>query len=262
MSKLKSGNIASLMLLMWLCVNFAFAFFLPKWVAFAGIISCTLPMLLFKQKYRGKTFGSRDCNTVKYKKKDYALFFVLCISGCAILSAISFLLFSDGTQATTAAHRSQFLYPLVFSCIIPAFFEEWFVRGGILGSFAKYSGLGIYVTALVFAAMHSTAQILYVAFAGILITSLVYVTECIYLGMLLHFLNNFTSLLLSYLSGGAQYIALAVILVAFVISAVLLRKSNLLADIGSVLVTHNKEDGKEVITPFFVIALFLTRFFI
>ncbi len=253
MSKFKSGNIVALMLLLWLCVYAGIAICLPKWVGFAGIIACTLPMLLFKQKHRGNTFGSRDCNTVKYKKKEYALFFVFCICGCALISALTYLLFTEPVEETAVKHHSEFFYPLVFSCIIPAFFEEWFIRGGVLSVLSKYGGLGICACAFIFAVMHSTSQMLYAVFAGLLITALVYVTECIYLGMLLHFLNNFTSLLLSYLSGGAEYIALSVILIVFAASIVLLRKSNLLADISKALCTYNKEDRRKVITPLLVL---------
>ena len=122
MSKLKSGNTVACMCLLWLCVYAGIAIFLPKWIDFAGILACTLPMLLFKQKYRGKTFGTRDCNTVKYKKKEYALFFIFFICGCALISALTFLLFAGEGEETVAEHHSAFFYPLVFSCLIPAFF--------------------------------------------------------------------------------------------------------------------------------------------
>ena len=262
MSKLKSGNTVAFMLLVWLCANAIIALFLPKWVGFAGIISCTLPMLLFKQKHRGKTFGSRDCKTVKYKKKEYALFFVFCICGSALISALTYLLFEEPVAESAVKHHSEFFYPLVFSCFIPAFFEEWFVRGGVFGVLAKHGGLGIYACTLVFAVMHRTDRLLYAAFAGLFITALVYVTECVYLGMLLHFLNNFISLLLSYLSGGAEYIALSVILVLFALSSALLIKSNLLSDIGKALATYNKEDRKEVITPLLIVVLLVSGIFI
>lgn len=262
MTKFKSGNIVALMLLMWLCVNAGIAFLLPKWADFAGIISCTLPMVLFKQKHRGKTFGTRDCNTVIYKKREYALFFVFVICGCALISALTFLFFTESVQETAIKHHSGFFYPLVFSCFIPAFFEEWFVRGGILGSLAKYGGLGIFVCAFMFAVMHGTRGMIYAAFAGLFITALVYVTECIYLGMLLHFLNNFTSLLLSYLSGGAEYIALSVILVVFAVSVFLLKNTKLLCDISKSLITYNKDDKREVITPLLIIVLLVSGIFI
>ena len=77
-------------------------------------------------------------------------------------------------------------------------------------------------------------------------------TECIYLGMLLHFLNNLTSLVLSYISGGAEYISLFAILVIFVASTALLVRTNLFADIRKSLELKNL-NIKEVITPALVV---------
>ena len=96
MSKLKPISIASLMMLVWLFFYVIAAFFATKWAAFLAIIGCTVPMLTFGKNIRGETFGARDCNTLKYKKKEYVFFFLLCISGCAIISAITYFVASVG----------------------------------------------------------------------------------------------------------------------------------------------------------------------
>ncbi|MBQ6893157.1 MAG: CPBP family intramembrane metalloprotease [Clostridia bacterium] len=259
MTKFKAGNIVSLMLLVWLFVHAVIAFFAPQWSAFASIVACTVPMLLFKEKHRGSTFGAKECNTVKYKKKEYITFFLFTISGSALISSLTFLLFTAAGYETAAKQDNGFFYTLVFSCFIPAFFEEWFVRGGMLGALAKYGGIGMWTCGFIFALMHSGTNALYAVFSGVLITAIVYVTECIYLGMLLHFLNNFISMLLSYLSGGAEYIALFVIIVVFAVCFVLLGHSMLLADINKALFAFGKEDKKAVFTPLLFIILLLTR---
>lgn len=254
MNKRKSGNIASLMLLVWLAFYIA-ALLIPKWAGFIGIFGCTVPMIVFDQKVRGKTFGTRDCNTVIYKKQEYAAFFAFCISGCALLSAITFF-FTNLGGAPTAAEtvgRSDFFYLLVFSCMIPAFFEEWLMRGGVLGKLAKHGGAGVWMCAILFMLMHvAPTKWLYALFAGVLITALVYLTECVYLGMLLHFCNNFASLLLSYLPGGtAETIALIVIAAVFVSSLLLLARGKLFADTVKLLREVDGEKMRELLTPLF-----------
>ncbi len=259
MNKLKRGDVAALMLLLWLSISF---FFPERWKAFQTIIACGAPMVLFNTKIRGKTFGTRDCNTAVYKKHEYALFFVFVICGSALISVLTYLLFTESAQEAAVKQQGAFFYTFVFSCIVPAFFEEWFIRGGVLGALARYGGMGIFACATIFAVMHGTRGMLYAAFAGLFITAFVYVTECIYLGMFLHFLNNFSSVLLSYLSGVAEYIALSAIVVLFVLSIFLLRNTKLLGDISQALITYNKEDKREVVTPLLIIVLLVSGIFL
>lgn len=250
MTKLRPVSIASLMMLVWLAFYVLAAFFATRWADFLAIIGCTVPMLASK-RFRGDTFGAVFCNTVKYKKKEYALCFAFTISGCALISAICYLLFAGGTAEAGAA-RGDFLYLLVFYCFIPAFFEEWFVRGGVLGALAPYKAGGVWLCAIFFMLMHTDlTKYLYAFFAGFLITALVYLTECIYLGMLLHFINNFTSLLLSYLpKGNHEYAALGVIAVIFVTSLALLKRSKLFSDVKDIFM-QGKNIDKENLSPLF-----------
>lgn len=240
------------MMLVWLAFYVLAAFFATRWADFLAIIGCTVPMIVFKKKHRGETFGTVFCNTVKYKKKEYSLYVLFCISGCALISALCYLFFASG-EAQTVAARSDFPYLLVFYCFIPAFFEEWLVRGGILGVLAPYKAGAVWICGIFFMLMHANpAKYLYALFAGLLITSLVYLTECIYLGMLLHFLNNFAALLLSYLPNGfAEYIALAVVTVVFALSFVLLKRTRLFADTKKLLLSVKDVNTKEILSPFF-----------
>ena len=260
MNKRKAGDIASGMMFVWLAFYVA-ALFIPKWADFIGILGCTVPMLAFKQRTRGKTFGTRDCNTVIYTKQDYAAFFAFCISGCALLSAIMYLLSNlGGAQTVTeTATRSDFFYLLVFSCCIPAFFEEWMVRGGVLGALEKYGAAGVWMCAIVFALMHiSPVKWVYTLFAGLLITALVYLTECIYLGMFLHFCNNFVSLLLSYLPrGAAEWITLALLALLCAASLLWLRQKRLFADTVQLLRLANDMTVRDLLTPLFWVFVLL-----
>ncbi len=253
----KAGDVASLMMLVWLAFYIFGTAFVPRWADFIGILGCTVPMLLFKQTIRGRTFGTKDCNTAKYKKSEYALFFAFCISGCALFAALSVLLFGQGT-VQTGAMRGDFFYLLVFSCMVPAFFEEWMLRGGVLGALAQLGGAGVWGCAVLFMLMHiSPAKWAYALFAGLLITALAYLTECIYLGMLLHFCNNLMSLLLSYLPSDMEPIMLLMIFAVFVASLLWLMRGALLSDTVKLLRSANDMTVRELLTPLFWVFVLL-----
>ena len=256
----KAGDIASSMMLVWLAFYIFGSFFVPRWADFIGILGCAVPMLLFKQNIRGRTFGARDCNAVKYKKSEYALFFAFCISGCALLSALTFFVLQwFGAVVPSVGGRGDFFYLLVFSCLVPAFFEEWLLRGGVLGALKDKGGSGVWICAGLFMLMHiSPAKWAYAFFAGLMITALVYLTECIYLGMLLHFCNNFVSLLLSYLPrGAAEWIALALLVLLCAASLLWLRRKRLFADTVRLLRSANDMTVRELLTPAFWVFVLL-----
>ena len=259
MSKIKPINIASLMMLVWLAFYVFAVFFAARWAEFLVIIGCTAPMLIFKKKHRGVTYGASFCNTVRYKKGEYALYFLFCISGCALLSAFCYLLFSDGEAAVQSA-RTDFPYMLVFGCFLPAFFEEWLVRGGVLGALSPYKAAGVWTSSIFFMLMHADpTKYLYALFAGFCIGTLVYLTECIYIGMLLHFINNLTSLLLSYLpSGNAEKAALAIIALVFCVSFYFLKRGKLFLDAAELLKKGKEQDV--ILSPLFYIFVLLSIF--
>ena len=235
----KRMTAAGCMLLLWLGITVAIAAFLPKWADFSTAIACASPMLLFSGKLRGATFGARDTNTVKYRRKDYAAWFCFTVSGSAVLSAATY--FAFGSSA--AQGRNDFFYLLVFACMLPAFFEEYLVRGGVFGALAEAKGSGVLMTAILFALMHMRpARMLYALFAGICITTVVYLSENIYLGMLLHFINNLASLLLSYLPRGtAEYVALGILVLLCLFSLLAVLRGRLFADAK---VLWRAQDGK------------------
>ena len=267
MNNPKRCDIASLMMLLWICVYILILVYTPQWVFLTNIIACTLPMIVFKQKHRGKTFGASDCNTVKYKYKDYIPFFAFAISGTALVSALTFFVCKWMGYVQPVTESNGFLYTLVFSCMIPAFFEEWLVRGGVLGALSEHKGAGAVICSSFFMLMHfNFAAWPYALFAGLCITLLVYLTECVYLGMLLHFIINFTSAVLSYFSGKEEYIALLLLAVVFASSFVLLRQSSLYKDAAELIGDVKKEDIKRMMTPlvilFAVCSVFIAALFL
>ena len=82
--------------------------------------------------------------------------------------------------------------------IIPAFVEEFAVRGVVMQSLKKYGDwFAILMSALVFALMHGNmVQIPFAFIAGIAIGYATMVTGSLWTGILIHFGNNFLSLML------------------------------------------------------------------
>ena len=85
--------------------------------------------------------------------------------------------------------------------IVPALAEEFLFRGVILSNIRPYSeGGAILISALLFGLMHQTAfQFLYTTGLGIVL-GIVYVkTKSIWCGVILHFFNNYLSIIQEYL---------------------------------------------------------------
>ena len=77
---------------------------------------------------------------------------------------------------------------------------------------------------------------LYTVFAGILLSALVFLTECVYIGMLFHFLNNFCALLLSYVYGfSVSCVFAAAFLAVFLVCLGALRREPIFQDMRALL---------------------------
>ena len=76
---------------------------------------------------------------------------------------------------------------------LPAFFEEFLMRGGVLGSYMSTGRVraGVLLSALVFGLMHMNAtQFFYATIIGIVLGLLYALTGSIWPGVLFHLLNN------------------------------------------------------------------------
>ena len=85
-------------------------------------------------------------------------------------------------------------------CLLPAILEEMIYRGYILRTLRRHGdGFALVVSSVLFALMHGNIlQIPFAFIVGMVCGYLVIKTGRIWLGMMLHFLNNFMSTLLSY----------------------------------------------------------------
>ena len=88
---------------------------------------------------------------------------------------------------------------ILSSALMPAICEEWAFRGFMLGSFEfKFKpAVAIVLTGVFFALFHmSLLQLIIIAPLGILFSYIVWKERSIFITMILHFLNNLTSLIL------------------------------------------------------------------
>ena len=96
----------------------------------------------------------------------------------------------------------EFMLDILFICLMPAIFEEMFFRGVVLTSYEKIYGSkkAIILCGLVFALMHNSISVFVPQFIiGIFLSFIVIKFDSLYLGMLAHFANNFTTLFVQYI---------------------------------------------------------------
>ena len=126
---------------------------------------------------------------------------------CHTCSYVNSILFPIPQSAYSMLETSvgggyELVLMFISTAIIPAFVEELLFRGMVLSNLRPYSETGaILASALLFGLMHQTPfQFFYTTGVGIVL-GLVYVkTGTIWSSILLHFFNNFVSVLQTYLS--------------------------------------------------------------
>ena len=133
---------------------------------------------------------------------------LLCWAGSYIviqlLGNLVISIFPDLSQANTDAIAGLWegapLWLMVLSsALMPAICEEWAFRGFFLGAveFKLKPAAAIVLTGMFFGAFHmSFLQFILISPLGILLTYIVWKERSIFLSMLMHFLNNLTSVLM------------------------------------------------------------------
>ena len=94
---------------------------------------------------------------------------------------------------------SNYILGLIFAALVPAFCEEILFRGVILSGFRKLGNLkGILLSALCFMLVHQNPdQTIYQFLMGIVLASLVVISNSIWTSIIVHFVNNAFTLTLS-----------------------------------------------------------------
>ena len=129
-----------------------------------------------------------------------------------------------------ATDLTQLLFQIVIVAGLPAICEELFFRGFVLRAFERISVIAaVVLSSVVFAVMHGNLQQLVYAFLiGILLGTVVTVSDSLLAGAVIHFFMNLFSVGISYGPVYSQYLAfveenpLAYMMVVFFISPALL----------------------------------------
>ena len=123
------------------------------------------------------------------------------------LSSVWYTIISDLGYKSVSGHMKYttgiLFADLILTAVLPAFFEE-FTNRGLLYSASRNPDKPlrvIFLTAAMFALMHTNVtQVFYTFFFGLITGGLVYVTKSIWPAVFCHFINNFVSVMRSYLS--------------------------------------------------------------
>ena len=111
-----------------------------------------------------------------------------------LISSLTNLLFPSFFEASGGQMLGgSFLVSFIGVGLIPAFFEEFVVRGGMLNSYIRTGRVraAVLLTALLFGLQHMNPTQLFYAFViGIILALLFVLTDSIWPGILFHFLNN------------------------------------------------------------------------
>ncbi len=101
---------------------------------------------------------------------------------------------------TDATNISQLLFELVIVAGLPSICEEIFFRGFVMRSFERYSPIGaVILSSVAFAIMHGNLQqILYAFVLGLILGTVVMVTDSLFAGTVMHFTLNAMSVVISY----------------------------------------------------------------
>lgn len=107
--------------------------------------------------------------------------------------------FTSGMEDMAVTNVKDFLFMTLFVAIIPAILEEVAIRGVLLQPLRRFGdGFAIVVSAVIFSLLHGNmVQIPYTVVAGIYFGYVMVATGSLWPSIILHFLNNFYSVMIT-----------------------------------------------------------------
>ena len=174
-------------------------------VLFIGLPFLATYMVLRKKKITGILPLGTTYNT---KASTYLVvaFLPLTLLSTFLINFISLMLqsfmgvdFTSGMEDMSVASVKDFLFMTLFIAIIPAILEEFAIRGVLLQPLRRFGdGFAIVVSAVIFSLLHGNmVQIPYTVIAGIYFGYVMVATGSLWPSIILHFLNNFYSVLIT-----------------------------------------------------------------
>ncbi len=171
---------------------------------FAVLIVPVLMMLITKRDFKATLRLNKNINILQVLLLgifSVSIFFLLqIINGMFITMLSGFLGEPSPSNISDATNITQLLFEIVIVGGLPAICEEIFFRGFVLRAFERKSPIiAIIMSALIFAIMHGNLQQLVYAFlCGIILGTVVVLTDSLFAGCMIHFTLNTISVILSY----------------------------------------------------------------
>ena len=120
----------------------------------------------------------------------------------------------------------QYIGYVIASCAAPAFCEELLFRGTILSGLKEYGfKIAVFISAIIFTFMHGSAeQTVHQFIIGVLVGYIFFKTGNLWIGIVVHFFNNFISVtqayMLSFQSGTEEVAAAAITPMSFIVDVI------------------------------------------
>ena len=102
------------------------------------------------------------------------------------------------TAVSSALETQSFLKSVLYTALIPAFYEECLIRGAVLQTYRKTGRVraAVLMSAIIFGFFHANiAQLFYTAVMGLCLALIVEASGSLWTGILFHFVNNTVSIL-------------------------------------------------------------------
>lgn len=117
----------------------------------------------------------------------------------------------------------EILFYFINFAVLPALVEEFVFRGAIMQSLRRFGDtFALFASTILFAAIHGNlVQAPYAFFLGLVIGYFVLRTGSLWTGVLIHFVNNMLTLLMSYLPDNIYVLTAYILDAVFIILAVL-----------------------------------------
>lgn len=221
------------------------------------VLSCCIFILPFLIVIANSGKSSKE--VLAFGKSEKGLFLPLVLMGigfCAFANIVTGIIgniFSSigieysAPEMETPEGAFGFVLVVLSTAVVPALVEEFALRGAVLGSLRKYGdGFAIGVSAILFGLIHGNlVQIPFAFVVGLALGYAVVKTGTVWTGVVIHFINNFISILLDtalshtesvYIENAVGTVYYMLCLLCFFIGLLLLKNKS-----GSVLRTEEPE---------------------
>lgn len=181
-------------------------------------VAFIFPYLLLSKLFNLKLNDAIAVNPIKDKKQFLSLM-LIGISVCGFVNTLTsfagYLLENMGFHYEANIHNENpnnlmgFLLSVIATAITPAVVEEFAMRGVLLSGLRRFGdGFAILISSVIFGLMHGNFEQIPFAFPlGLYLGFITVKMGSIVPAVILHFLNNFLSIVMSYLSDTLGYAA-------------------------------------------------------